>query len=49
MAINSLNHLKIGVSKDESAIKNNDTSFDQTFELCSVQIQEDTDQKNLRI
>ena len=82
MAINSLRHLKIDVSKDESGIKNNDMSFNQTFERpfplrekcpnagffwsvfsCirteygdllrkspySVRIQENTDQKNLRI
>ena len=68
MTIHSLNHLKIDVSIDESAIKNNDMSFNQTFEisfplrevskygvfqvrifLYPDWIQENTDQKNLRI
>ena len=68
MMIYSLNHLKIDVSIDESAIKNNEMSFNQTFEisfplrevskygvflarifLYSDWIQENTDQKNLRI
>ena len=68
MTIHSLNHLKIDVSIDESAIKNNDMSFNQTFEISFPLrevskygvflvrifldpdwIQENTDQKNLRI